>query len=586
MENGQNLITMDKVGFSYGEQGKKALNNISLSIKKGKIYLVCGRSGCGKTTLLRHMKKTLIPFGMGTGNIKHGGISIFEMPDRESAEKIGYVSQNPEQQIVTDKVWHELVFGMESLGVDVSTMEAKSAEVSQYFGIEGRYTSPTDNLSGGQKQILNLAAVMAGNPELLLLDEPTSQLDPVGAGRFFQMVLKINRELGTTIVMTEQRLEEAWNMADKIIVMEQGEILVMEEPGLCAAELYKIHKKGRSFGIWEGLPASLRMYYGLGKGADGKAPLTVREGRDYLYNYLSDKGYAFLGKNDVAEEKTGYKPEKIIQSKTIENDIIISAKKIFFGYEKNEYILNDFDFKAKKGEIIGILGGNGTGKTTALKVLAGIYPVKKGRINIKGKLCYLPQDVISMFTEATVEEELWESGASKEDIGRVEDFLELSALSGQNPYDLSGGEAQRLALGKILLRKPDILLMDEPTKGLDASFKKTLGAILRKLSDKGMTLVIVSHDLEFTAEYACKCGLMFQGRLTAYGDTHSFFTDFNLYTTKARLISRGILPERKEGLKTVPSGLLRRKSNEKGRGCITVDELVEEVKSIGNEKNN
>lgn len=593
MDSGQNLITMEKVGFYYGEDGKskKALNNISLSIKKGEIYLICGRSGCGKTTLLRHMKKSLIPFGMGTGSIKYKGASIFEMSDRESAEKIGYVSQNPEQQIVTDKVWHELVFGMESLGADVSTMEARSAETAQYFGIEDRYEALTDNLSGGQKQILNLAAAMSGNPEILLLDEPASQLDPVGAGRFFQMLLKINRELGTTIVMTEQRLEEAWHMADKVIVMEKGEILVMREPVACADELFKIHKKGKSFGVWEGLPASLRLYYGLEGKADGKAPLTVREGRDFLYNYLSKRDVfftdmqenhgrgvgikTFLGK----KPRTFFTAEKKKEGGFSENEVVLSAKGVYFGYEKKENILKDFDFKAKKGEIIGILGGNGVGKTTALKVLAGIYTVKKGKASIKGKLCYLPQDVVSMFTEMTAWEELWEAGASKEETERVADFLNLSDLLTQNPYDLSGGEAERLALGKLLLRKPDILLMDEPTKGLDAEFKKALGMTMKELSSKGMTIVMVSHDVEFTAEYAGSCALMFGGRLTAYGDTHSFFTNFNLYTTRARLISRGILPE-EEAFNALDVG-------ESGKcGCITIEELVEEVRFLEDEKNN
>ena len=213
------FLQIRELTFAYPGEEKRALNHVNLTVEEGEFLVLCGRSGCGKSTLLTHLKTPLTPHGKRKGEVLFKGTPLQEMSNREQSSKIGYVLQNPDNQIVTDKVWHELAFGLESLGCPNQEIRIRVAEMASYFGIQDWFYKNVADLSGGQKQLLNLASIMAMHPELLVLDEPTSQLDPIAASDFLETVKKINRDLGTTIIMTEHRLEEVFPSADRVVVI-------------------------------------------------------------------------------------------------------------------------------------------------------------------------------------------------------------------------------------------------------------------------------------------------------------------------------------------------------------------------------
>ncbi len=213
------------LNFSYPRANRKALNDINLTIHKGEFITICGQSGSGKSTLIRHLKTVLTPYGEREGEIYYCGQPLIEVPHPMQVSHIGYVFQSPDNQIVTDKVWHELAFGLESLGCDNNTIRLRVAEIAGYFGIQKWFYKKVSELSGGEKQILSLAGIMTMQPDVLILDEPTSQLDPIAASDFIGTIKKINRELGITIIITEHRLEDIIPMSDRLIVMDEGRII-------------------------------------------------------------------------------------------------------------------------------------------------------------------------------------------------------------------------------------------------------------------------------------------------------------------------------------------------------------------------
>lgn len=538
MRETKTLLELEQVSFYYPTATEPALKNISLKINVSEIVVLCGQSGCGKSTLLRHMKKNQIPFGNGSGNIYFDGVNLEEMNDREAARRIGYVGQDPDSQIVTDTVWHEMAFGLENLGIPCEEIRKRTAEMAEYLGMGGIFRRPVEELSGGQKQMLNLAAVMVMKPDLLILDEPTAQMDPIAANRFIQTLIRLNQDFGTTMVLSEQRLEEVLPVADRVLFLHAGEILSegdVSKSGWLLAQCEK--KTGKPFPVKEAFPTALRIFAACEPllTEETNSPLSVREGREWL-------------RTRVPEKKTN---RAIIEKKQIheKQEVVLKARGVTFSYQKGKRILEDFSIDVEKGSFYGILGGNGSGKTTALKLLSGVYPkCERGKIKRRGKVLYLAQNPQSLFTEITVEEELAEMfvGEKKTDFQKIRqeveqmlEFLELSHLRTQNPMDVSGGEKQRLALGKILLRNPDVLLLDEPTKGLDAAFKKKLSQLFLKLRKQGMTIVMVSHDLEFCAANATHCGLLFDGCMISSGTTQEFFAGNSFYTTAAGRIAEG-----------------------------------------------
>lgn len=547
------ILRVDGLKFSYPNQLKKALNNINFSIDEGDFVLICGESGCGKSTLLRHLKPELSPHGQVSGDIYYYSQKINDYSSKQLASEIGYVLQNPDSQIVTDKVWHELAFGLENMGLDTQSIRLRVAEMASFFGIQGWFRKNVNDLSGGQKQLLNLASIMAMQPKILILDEPTSQLDPIAAKDFIDTLVRINKELSTTIIMTEHNLEDIYSVCDKVIVMEDGKVI-------CNDTNYKvvdILSGDKNHKMFKSLPTPSKIYNQLNGYLEGanKSPLTVKDCRQWL--------------NDSMDEVTITKlddTETEINISKKDREIAIELKDVYFQYNKiSEPTIRDLSFKVYKGEIYSILGGNGTGKSTTLSLVARQRKPQRGKIfinNIEMKkhnnkslyennLALLPQNPQSLFVFETVREDLEEVLILKnkdreyidKEVKRVSKLLDIEHLLEHHPYDLSGGELQRAGMAKVMLLNPKIILLDEPTKGLDAYCKEEIGKMLMKLRDMGVAIVVVSHDIEFSARYSDRCAMFFDGSIVSEGTPKEFFLGNNFYTTVSNRIARNIFED-------------------------------------------
>mgnify|MGYP002542945056 FL=1 len=570
-----NLVEIKDFGFSYPESSRKVLEHVNLNIKEGTLNVIMGRSGCGKSTLLRQLKSVLAPAGEKEGEILYRNILLRDTDHRTQSQEIGFVMQNPDNQIVTDKVWHELAFGLESLGYDNATIRLRVAEMASYFGIQKWFYKNVSELSGGQKQLLNLASVMAMHPSLLILDEPTSQLDPIAASDFLETVKKINRDIGTTVLLTEHRLQDIIPYADRVFVMDAGTLFLEGTPREIGTKLKEQHH-----GMFLSMPVPMQIY--AGTESTLTCPLTVSEGRQWIREYIEEKG---IKKEQIQQanqrlERQGEKNENEtagffghFKRQKENTPPAIQMKDVWFRYEKDSPdVIQDLSLEVKKGEFYALVGGNGTGKSTTLSLLGRVHQPYSGRIYLDGKdlrsfsdrelyggyLGVMPQNPQSIFLKKTVLEDLYsviggkkEKPSSEYPISMkkekaIEGIVSLTHLEGllnRHPYDLSGGEQQRLALAKVLLLRPKILLMDEPTKGMDAEYKEELGSILKKLQSHGMTIFMISHDVEFVAEYADTTGLFFEGNVVTSKKTRDFFAGNNFYTTAANRMARGLFPE-------------------------------------------
>ena len=519
--------------FSYPTGKHNSLDGVNLNIARGEYVVLCGKSGSGKTTLLRHLKSVLTPYGKRSGSIRFGGNSLEEVNQADQSAKIGYVMQNPDDQIVTDKVWHELAFGLESLGCDQTTMRARVAEMACYFGIQDWFHRDVADLSGGQKQLLNLASIMAMQPEVLILDEPTSMLDPIAASDFLNTVRKINIELGTTVIITEHRMEDIFPYADRAIVMDGGRVIADDTPRNIGKALWEQRND-----MFAAMPTPVRVF--CGAGGAGECPLTVREGRSWLSRAFPD-----------GPTIESLPPQPPIETK----EIALSLKELWFRYEKDTPdILRGVTGEIPAGSLYAIVGGNGAGKSTTLKAISGICRPYRGKVKIFGKpvekykrgelfrqcLAMLPQDPKSLFVKKTVREDLEEMTGDQALIAEIAETCEISHLLDAHPYDLSGGEQQRAALAKVLLTSPRLLLLDEPTKGIDSFFKEKLARILCKLKNQGITIVMVSHDVEFCARYADLVSMFFDGQFLTTDIPRRFFGNNSFYTTAANRMSRHV----------------------------------------------
>ena len=534
-----NILQIDNLSFRYPDTEKKALDGLSFNVRAGEFVVICGESGCGKTTLLKMLKRELSPHGEKCGSILYNGVEQVQLDDRTAACDIGYVLQNPENQVVTDKVWHELAFGLESLGYPTDIIRRRVSEMASYFGIQTWFRKKTNELSGGQKQMLNLASIMAMQPKVLILDEPTSQQDPIAAADFIGTLQKLNRELGLTILLVEHRLEEVFPIADRVMMMEQGRILLYDRPEAVGAQLRNIRADHH---MLAGLPSAVRIFNALE--VDAPCPLTVKDGRDFLSeNFGSAVDHLDIPPYAHREE------------------VALEVKNTWFRYERDlPDVLRGVTFSVYEGETFCILGGNGTGKTTTLSVLAGLNKAYRGKVMINGKkiaeykgntlyrhnVALLPQNPQTVFLKKTVREDfreickVMEYGKEEQAalIDEVAVRLGIVQLLDKHPYDLSGGEQQKAALAKMLLLKPKILLLDEPTTGIDAHSKENLSGILRELKAEGITIVIVTHDVEFAAVNADRCALFFDGEITSIDTPAAFFSNNNFYTTAANRIAR------------------------------------------------
>lgn len=564
-----NCIEVKNFSFQYPKESHAALYQVSMEVEEGSFVVLCGKSGCGKSTLLRQFKSVLASHGEKKGEILYSGQNLEDVDLRTQSAEIGYVLQNPDNQIVTDKVWHELAFGLESLGYDTPTIRLRVAEMASYFGIHSWFLKNVSELSGGQKQLLNLASVMAMHPKLLILDEPTSQLDPIAASDFLETVRKINRDIGTTVILTEHRLEDVIPWADKVYVMDKGRMIADGTPNEIGEQL-------RTMGhdMFLSMPAPMQIYAGTNSSL--RCPLTVSQGRRWLSEELETKDIKIKkegNQEETAEKKTSIFGKLAGLKKEPEKEIPeIRIKDVWFRYERDlPDVVKGLSLDIKKGEIFAVVGGNGTGKSTAMSLIARIRFPYRGKIYLEGKeigkysddelyhgfLGVMPQNPQSLFVKKTVREDLYEVIDGKRERksdaypiemkkkDAVEGIVSLTRLEGlldRHPYDLSGGEQQRLALAKVLLLRPKILLMDEPTKGIDNHYKKELGEILRKLSEHGVTILMISHDVEFCAQYADRTGLFFQGNVVTSEESKKFFAGNNFYTTAANRMARNYFP--------------------------------------------
>lgn len=533
------LLEIKNLSFTYSASKTKALENIDLTINNGDFVLLCGESGCGKTTLLKLIKKQLRPNGKLEGTILFKGIDIEQLDEEKSVSEIGYVMQNPDNQTVTDKVWHELAFGLESLGEKTEVIRRKIAEICGFFGINEWYHKNICELSGGQKQLVALASIMVMNPSILILDEPTSQLDPIAASEFLQALYKINQELGITIIIAEHRLEEVYQMVNKVVLMDKAKIYLCDSPKKIG---YKLSNDDISHKMRCALPTPIQIYNKTGK--LGECPLTVNEGKQYIINNFDNKKCLEQSLCDYSKSK-----------------VVIELKKGYFKYERElPDILKGIDLKVYDNEILCILGANGAGKTTLLRVLSGVKRLYKGKYRLFGKkikeyngntlyrqnIACLPQNPQNLFVKNTVYDDLLEvckileikKDESKQNIEDISTRLSISHLFEKHPYDLSGGEQQKVALAKILLMKPKIILLDEPTKGLDAYYKITFADILKSLKEDGKTIIMVTHDVEFAAMYADRCAMFFDGQIVSIDNTINFFSTNRYYTTSASRMSK------------------------------------------------
>ena len=594
------LFAFEELTFRYPEAPRDALRDVSVAIEPGQFVLVCGQSGCGKTTLLRQFKSALAPHGNQSGRVLFDGVPLADVPEREQVARIGFVMQDPDAQIVTDKVWHELAFVLENLGCDERTMRLRVAEMASYFGIQHWFHKTVGELSGGQKQLLNLASVMAARPDVLVLDEPTSQLDPIAASDFLATVHRINRELGTTVVMSEHRLEEVYGLADRVVVLEEGRVVADGEPQAVASQLHRADspmalalpaaariawgvegRPGRRSG--EGAPCSnsievqgssratdvsvctsmncartpspLRRPYSSiveeGAALQVETPLTVREGRAWL----ADEVAAF------PPRRWALPAGEVCDSASTR--AAVELRDVWFRYERDGAdVLRGTTLTVPEGSLFAVVGGNGTGKSTMLRAICGVARPYRGKITVLGRrlkdwkraelfrggVAMLPQDPLNLMVKKTVRGDLEEmldgrgltAGQRTAAVREVAALTDIVPLLDAHPFDLSGGEVQRAALAKVLLNEPRLLLLDEPTKGLDAFFKEKLAALLRSLTARGTTVLMVSHDVEFCASYADRCALFFDGDAVTTNPPRRFFASNSFYTTAANRISRGL----------------------------------------------
>ena len=518
------LISAHELSFTYPEAPTPTLTNLSFKVEAGEFTLLCGQTGSGKTTLLRHLVPALTPHGTRSGTI------AVNVP-------VGFVQQDPDNQIVTDLVFHELAFALENQALPTQAIRRRVAETASYFGMEYLLETSTHTLSGGQKQLLNLAAVLVAQPEVLVLDEPTAQLDPIAAQNFLRHLARINRELGTTIICAEHRLDETLDLADKVLLLNSGgaEQLTTYTPKDFVISCQTTNKNFIPY-----LPEPTQI--ALAAPSPPKdLPISVNQGRTWLKETT--------GANTIAQTKT----ETPALAPT--SAPALTLKDLCFRYSKDTpFILKHLTASFTPGKIHAIVGGNASGKSTLLNIIARLEKPQLGKVILpkSTRLAALPQNPKATLIHDTLREDLQsaartahaptpDSNATTDTITQIATQLNLTHLLGRHPYDLSGGETQKAALAKLLLTHPDIILLDEPTTGLDAIAKQEIGTLLAQLATTGKTIIMVTHDLPFAAQHAHTCSLLANTEIIAHAPARDFFTGNSFYTTPTSRMTRNIL---------------------------------------------
>ncbi len=461
------------LSFCYPNKTENALSDVSFSLKKGEFCAVLGASGSGKSTLLKLMKKEISPHGTRGGSIQITGT-------------VGYVSQHFEESTVSDTVYGELAFSPTHAGLSAEEIRLLVAETAAYFHLSNKLDAPVSALSGGEKQILCLASVMMMKPDILLLDEPFSQLDPVAAAAFADVLRTVHRDFGTAVLLAAHALEECWHMLDSILLLDGGRVCMKEEKNAAATRLVQTESP-----MTDALPVFLRM-------------------------------------DEAAQRSRSVDVATLPQDKPQ-----LEAKHLYFAYQKGKDVLRDASLALFPGKIHAVIGENGSGKTTLLKALCGVRRAYRGKVKTKASISMLPQNVYDLFTHETCAQEVH--------YGELTDRLALADIANSHPFDISGGQAQRLALVKVLQTGADILLLDEPAKGLDPVLKAQLGTLLWELCAEGKTVLLVTHDLEFAGRYADVASLMSCGSMVATMPAPALFRKLHFYTTPSSRLTGGKL---------------------------------------------
>lgn len=477
------IISCQKVNFTYALSDKPVLHDVNFGIEDGELCLVIGKSAAGKSTILKLLKKEIAPAGKldGTLNIK---------------QNVGYVSQNADEMPVCDKVRSELSFGLTNLGLSKEEIELKVSETAGYFNLDSKLDSDISSLSGGEKQILNLASVMITKPEILVLDEPTCQLDPVWAERFVNVIKKLNRDFGTTLIVAEHLLEEFYPYSDSIMLVENGTVEMKLSPDKMTEYLVKTNND-----LIKSIPLSFRLF--------------------------NAKGNISVCRNEL--KKCNLTP---LYDEKINSEIVLKVQNVVFGYNKNQDVINDLSLNVYKNKINVILGANSSGKSTLLKLISKVLKPRYGKIKTKQCVSLLCQNPRDLFTH--------EKCCDETEFGELTDFLEINDIYNQHPYDISGGQAQRLALAMVLGTGADLILLDEPTKALDTAFKHKLGEKLKELCAMGKTVLLTTHDVDFAGEYGECISFLSKGEIVTTRTCKEFFNSLDFFTTSVSKLTNGI----------------------------------------------
>lgn len=492
------MYKIENFSFTYPEE-ETVIKKISFGVNEGDFVVISGPSGCGKTTLLKHLKPSLKPEGQSDGLI------ILDKEIEDNDTKIGFVFQNPNDQIVMDKVWHEIAFGLENTAVPLKQMKRRVGEIVNYFNLQDIINKDTQYLSGGEKQLVNLASIMVMNPKVILLDEATAQLDPVNRDEFIKMLKQINDDFNVTIIFVEHQLEGLLNVANRLIVMDEGQIVIDGDVRNAVDEM--VTKEI----FVESLPNYVRV-----SSLTDKLCLSVKDARNALCDF-----------DDF----------DIKEIEDVDTGVLMEIRDLNFGHE--DIVLKNLDLDIRQNEILSIVGANGSGKSSFMRCIAGLtkYQGKVTKIGHVDKIGYLPQDPTTLFLHDKVIDDLLDVDENMRGVEIQLNNLGISNLKEKHPFDLSGGQKQLVALAKVLLTKPQLLLLDEPTKGIDALSKENLAALIRGLS-KHMTIVVASHDLEFVAKISDRVAMIFNGQMESIDTMREFFSHNLFYTTTINKIMR------------------------------------------------
>lgn len=518
--------------FAYPGAEAPVLDGLDWSVPQGAFALLVGGTGSGKSTLLSLLKPEISPTGECAGELRVLGESVADMDVRASAERVGYVFQDPENQIVCETVWHEMAFGLENLGMSRDEMRRRVAETSYFFGLEDWLHRDTDTLSGGRKQLLSLAAVLALRPRVLLLDEPTSQLDPVAEKSFLHALFRVNRELGCTVVVATHQPRPMLEYATCAYRIEGGRVREVADIASLG------HREELFSDEVSGWGASRRAKNGVFCSASGQlGSLDPRTGAPGAEKGLkSDKSGEFEAQI-LPQDDSGASSRaggcRILPKMHAGSATTLAGS--WFRYDRaSGWVLRGLDAAFSAGAVHAVVGGNGCGKSTMLSVLAKTVKLQRGHMERgAGSAALLPQNPKALLVAETVRDELmeWASTCGYDEAAARERAasLGLSGLDGRHPYDLSGGQRQLLALAKLLLIGPELLLLDEPTKGLDLASRRIIACALRDHAKAGGTVIMATHDLDFAEQVADDIPMMFDGEIACMEPPADFFADNVFY---------------------------------------------------------